>query len=448
MESKKDIINQSNTNDIVQLPTIIPDYIVINLPGMDYPVLIYPSSVEEKHFDISSICPKELSHQSRDHVPSETVKEVQSNISNPDLFLGETSSTFEINSKVQSTTTCFPNEQLFNIQDSSFDVNLPPHGCYHVNEVNGFNNNSTVVENSSNDMFQLSETEIVSSSELDLTPDGLMVKLPAKSNKQLKGHSKTPVPIIDTKNIPTNFVEEEEYADEEESELLRSSLSSPHSTISSTSFSMSVLSTTSTYAESMNTIISTSSLQTIDKAIISSSTYSTPSSFNQSPEFKANSINDDHIDDQYIDEIPYKQENGKPYYISERSISPEHLSPVIEEDETLIAIQNSQISDCSTLNEYDIKQLSESEDQHIESHVQDDSDFEQSCDEYVIKSNLNSDEIHSEADHCPDLYPEHCPELDAIDDYLQTLNLEKNEEKYEAMRLRHQLKIIREAPYP
>ncbi|CAG8761138.1 15_t:CDS:2, partial [Cetraspora pellucida] len=247
------------------------------------------SSLE--NLDISSICPKELSHtMSRDHVPSDTVSEavndVQSNLSSSDYLLDANSSTFEIeiNSKVQSTTTCFPNEQ-YNIQETSFDVNLPPH-----------------------------ETEIVSSSELDMTPDGLMVKLPSNSNKQLKNHSKAPVPSIVTKNLPTTFIEEE-YADDDGCELPRSSLSSPHSTISSTSFSMSVLSTTSTYAESINTVISTSSIQTIDKSIISSSTYS---------EFKAN---DDHIADQYFDEIPYKQESGNLCYLSERSMSPEHLSP-------------------------------------------------------------------------------------------------------------------------
>ncbi|CAG8451646.1 25080_t:CDS:2 [Cetraspora pellucida] len=471
-----DIINQSNTSEIKQPPSIIPDYIVIKIPGMDFPVLVYPNhdecgnpmvismdshskcsicspSSSLENLDKSSICPKELSHtMSRDHVPSDTVSEtvndVQPNLSSSDCLLDATSSTFEIeiNSKVQSTTTCFPNEQ-YNIQESSFDVNLPPHGCYHingVNGVNGFNDNTILIENFTNDMFQLSENEIVSSSELDLTPDGLMVKLPTNSNKQLKIHSKAPVPSIVTKNLPTTFVEEE-YADDDGSELPRSSLSSPHSTISSTSFSMSVLSTTSTYAESINTVISTSYIQTIDKSIISSSTYSASSSFNHSPEFKAN---DDHIADQYFDEIPYKQESGNLCYLSERSISPEHLSPVMEEDETLIAIQNSQVSDCSTLNDYDIKQLSDSEDQHIDSHAQDDSDLEHSCDECIIKSEINS-EVDHYSDNYSDNYPDnHCSELDAIDEYMQTLNLENKEEEYEAIRLRHQLKIIREAPYP
>ncbi|CAG8773527.1 12669_t:CDS:2, partial [Cetraspora pellucida] len=90
----------------------------------------------------------------------------------------------------------------------------------------------------------------------------------------------------------------------------------------------------------------------------------------------------------------------------------------------------------------------DSEDHHIDSHAQDDSDLEQSCDECIIKS-----EINSEVDHCSDNYSDnypdnHCSELDAIDEFMQTLDLDNKEEEYEAIRLRHQLKVIREAPYP
>ncbi|CAG8454165.1 605_t:CDS:2 [Gigaspora rosea] len=150
---------------------------------------------------------------------------------------------------------------------------------------------------------------------------------------------------------------------------------------------------------------------------------------NISPELKAN---EDHIADQCIDEISFKQENSNLYYLSERSMSPEHLSPVIEEDETLIPVQNSQMSDCSTLNEYDLKELNYSDDLHIESHAQDDIDFDQSCDE----SN-DSNEIHYEES-------DHCPELDAIYEHLHTLDSDKDE----FIRLSRQLQIIRNTPYP
>ncbi|CAG8589727.1 7131_t:CDS:2, partial [Dentiscutata heterogama] len=279
---------------------------------------------------------------SRDHVSSE-ISESQSNISTSNCLLDANNSDFEIKSNVQSTIESFLNEQLY-------DVRLP---------------NSSIDDNDNNDndsMLKLKlpphETEIVSSFELDLPHEDLMVKLPAGSDKQLKNLSKASVPNIVTKNLPTKFEEEEEYIDDDE--------------------------------------------------------------------LKANSINEDHIADQCIDEISYKQDNSNLYYLSERSMSPEHLSPVIEEDETLIPVQNSQMSDCSTLNEYDLKELNYSEDHHIESHAQDDSDFEQSYNE------IQYEEV------------EQCPELDAIYEYLQTLDPNNNE----AERISHQLQIIREVPYP
>ncbi|CAG8488195.1 2247_t:CDS:2 [Dentiscutata erythropus] len=354
------------------------------------------------------MCPKERSRMSRDHVSS-VISDSQSNISTSNCLLDANNSDFEIKSNVQSTIDSFLNEQLYDVRDNVQNSS--------IDDIDYDDNDSTLKLK-----LPPHETEIVSSFELDLPPEDLMVKLPAGSDKQLKNLSKASVPNIVTKNLPTKFVEEEEYIDDDGSELPRSPLSSPHSTISSTSFSMSVLSTSS-YAETTNTVISTFSTHTtVDKSILSS-TYSASSSLNQSPELKANSINEDHIADQCIDEISYKQDNSNLYYLSERSMSPEHLSPVIEEDETLIPVQNSQMS---TLNDYDLKELNYSEDHHIESHTQDDSDFEQSYDE------IQYEEV------------EQCPELDAIYEYLQTLDPNNNE----AERINHQLQKIREVPYP
>ncbi|CAG8488173.1 2246_t:CDS:2 [Dentiscutata erythropus] len=43
---ESDNINQCNTSEIDQLPSIIPDYYVINLHGMKFPLLVYPNSDE------------------------------------------------------------------------------------------------------------------------------------------------------------------------------------------------------------------------------------------------------------------------------------------------------------------------------------------------------------------------------------------------------------------
>ncbi|CAG8589712.1 7130_t:CDS:2 [Dentiscutata heterogama] len=46
MDSRPDNINQCNTSEIDQIPSIIPDFIVINLPGMEFSLQVYPNSDE------------------------------------------------------------------------------------------------------------------------------------------------------------------------------------------------------------------------------------------------------------------------------------------------------------------------------------------------------------------------------------------------------------------